>query len=860
MKKALVFLTVFCLMMTMLADTVAASYSKAKPPLSLQILGKTVTPAPILYKNVVFLPLRAVGKALGYQVNYSTSSKTMDLVAKNSTITVTVGYINAKVNGAVVKMDIAPVLSNDVLYVPMTFIQKNFDYSTSFSTDKNMAIIDKKTAANQPVNTGTTTPANTTTPTTATTSNSLIILGKKIVTTSKPIVKNNVVYAPMRTVGEALGYKVTWTASKKTMTLVNDKQSLTIVEGKTAGTLNKAAMKLDAAPFLSNGSLYAPLTLFSKNLGYAAAYDSKTGNLAVDYKAATVPQDKPPVTNVPVNTPPGIAKITNIVYNDDAGFPEVKIYSEGELGTYNTYTLANPNRLVIDIPSSIVATEFVTKEIKKEGISAVRIGQISNDPATTRVVLDLDTQKNCKVVQANDKKSISVLYANVITPVVYQKEDDKDVIIVSGTSTLDTNVMELASPRRIVLDVNKAVFDNLLQSIPVTSNLIKVVRIGQYETDIARVVLEVSDDAYYRIDTSGKTAKIYLSSMPFTFAQYNRNYNTSVLNLNPGKEVQYHVSVDEAASTVNVVIPQDLKLDAKRMDVNDNLIQYIDYRTEVQNGSTVTVASIKTQNAIQSNVISDASSKLIKIAFKKKISSLQQMTVVIDAGHGGKDPGAGGVDGTTEKSLNLDVALKLDKLLQSMGINTIMTRKDDTFIELGERANIANRNYADFFISIHFNSFNKTTNGIETLYYPNTPNQDYKVDHKSIAQIFHTELLSSTKLASRAITPRPNLVVLNKTKMPAILAELGFVSNPTELAIIKTDKYKEDAARGLAVSILKYFRDIEGANIEIDPNSIYSWPYQQEAANAPAQIQTMSVETTTEPIATPVVEETVLQP
>ncbi len=860
MKKALVFLTVFCMMMTMLADTVAASYSSTKPPLSLQILGKTVTPAPILYKNVVLLPLRATGKALGYQVNYSASSKTMDLVVKNSTITVTVGYINAKVNGAVVKMDIAPVLSNDVLYVPITFIQKNFDYSTSFSTDKNMAIIDKKTAAKPSTSTGTTATTTTTTTTNTTATNSIIILGEKITTTNKPIVKNNVVYAPMRTVGEALGYKVTWTASAKTMTLVNSKQSLTIVEGKTAATLNKAAIKLDAAPFLSNGSLYAPLTLFSKNLGYDAAYNSKLGNLAVDHKAPVTTPEKPTTPTTPVVNIPGVAKITNIEYRDDAGFPEVKIYSDGELGAYNSYTLTNPNRLVIDIPSSAVGTEFITKDIKQEGITAVRIGQISNDPAITRVVLDLENQKPCKVVQSSDKKSISVLYANVITPIAYQKEDDKDVIIVSGTSALDTNVMELASPRRIVLDVNKAVFDNLLQSIPVTSNLVKVVRIGQYETDIARVVLEVSNDAYYKVDTSGKTAKITLSPMPFTFAQYNRNYNTSVLNLNPGKEVQYNVSVDQATNTVNVVIPQDLKLDEKRIDVNDNLVKYIDYKTEVQNGSKVTVASIKTQDSIESNVISDASTKLIKIGFKRKISSLQQITVVIDAGHGGKDPGARGTDGTTEKSLNLDVALKLDNLLSSLGIKTIMTRKDDTFIELSDRAGIANSNYADFFMSIHFNSFNSTTNGIETLYYPNTPNEDYKIDDKSIAQIFHTELLKSTKLGSRGITPRPNLVVLNKTKMPAILAELGFVSNPTELAMIKTDKYKEDAARGLAVSILKYFRDVEGANIEIDPNSIYEWPYQQTAVNAPADMQTLSTETSAEGIATPVVQEAVLQP
>jgi N-acetylmuramoyl-L-alanine amidase len=305
-----------------------------------------------------------------------------------------------------------------------------------------------------------------------------------------------------------------------------------------------------------------------------------------------------------------------------------------------------------------------------------------------------------------------------------------------------------------------------------------------------------------------------------------------------------------------------LKLETKRVEINDNLVKYVDYKTELQNGSMVTTAAVKMQDSIESEVISDNTSKLIKVRFKRKITSLQQLTIVIDAGHGGKDPGAAGTDGTTEKILNLSVALKLEKLLNSMGINTIMTRKDDTFVELANRANIANGNYADFFLSIHFNSFSKTTNGIETLYYPNVINENYTLNNRNIADIFHSELLKSTSLASRGITARPNLVVLNKTKMPAILAELGFVSNPTEMALIKTEKYKEDAARGLAVSILKYFRDVEGVNIEIDPYSIYSYPYDEQIVQSmqTQNVQQTPLEALEQPLLTPVIEETVIQP
>lgn len=861
MKKALIFITVFCMMVTIMADTVAASYSTMKPPLSMQIFGKTVTPAPILYKDKVFVSLRAVGKALGYQVNYGVKSKTMDLISSTHKVTVTVGYINASVNGASTKMDIAPVLSNDSLYVPMSFVQKNFKYSVAYSADKNLVTINKPGAATTPpvATKPTTTTPTTTTPTTKPgVANGIYVMDKKVNTTEKALVKSSIVYFPVRLVGESLGYKVTWSASTNTMTLTKQNQSMVMVAGKTNATINKNAVKLEGAPYLSGGRLYAPVSIISKNLGLAVNYDSKLNKIAINQKQE-VP--KPTVPEVPVNIP-GAVNILNIAYDDGGGFPQVNIIADSAIGTYNAFTMDNPSRLVIDISSAQIKTDAVVKEIQQSGLQRVRIAKYYNDPTVARVVIDLEKHKAYKLVQSEDKKTISVLYANVINPISYQKEGDMDVITVNGVSALDTSFMELDNPKRIVLDVKRAVFDNLLQTIPASSDILKSVRIGQYDMGTARVVLDVTEDTYFNVKTTGNTSKIYLSSYPFDFVKYDRNYNTAVLNLSPGKEVQYDVSVDTDNDTVNVIIPMDLKLESKRMEINDNLVKYVDYKTEMQNGSMVTKAVVKMQDSIASEVISDPTSKLIKVRFKRDITSLQQVTVVIDAGHGGKDPGAAGTDGSREKSLNLNVALKVEKLLKSMGINTIMTRSDDNFIELNERANIANGNYADFFLSVHFNSFNKTTNGIETLYYPNTPNEDYTLNNKTVADIFHSELLRATGLASRGITARPNLVVLNKTKMPAILAELGFISNPTEMAKISTEKFKEDAARGLVVSILKYFRDVQGVNIDVDPFSIYTWPYAEQVVQ-PLQTEEVlqtDLELPEQPPTTPVVEEAAVQP
>lgn len=858
MKKIVVFITVFCMMITMLGSTVAAaSFAATKPPLSMQIFGKKVTPAPILYKGKVFVPLRAVGQALGYQINYGEKSKTMDLISKTHKVTVTVGFINANVNGAAVKMDIAPVLSNSSLYVPLTFVQKNFKYSVTFSEDKNMVVIDKPGTGN----TSAVTPPTVSNPSTTTT-NGIYVMNKKINNKEQALVKSNVVYIPVRLVGEALGYKVVWSSSTNTMTLTKESETFVLVSGKTNATLNKKVVKLDAAPYLSGGSLYMPMTAVSKSLGLEAVYNSKQNSVSISQKQVVIPKPtKPPVTQVPENVP-GIANIVNIAYVDGNGIPQVNISADSAIGTYNAYIVSNPDRLVIDINSAAARTEFATKEIQQGGLLRVRIGQINNDSAIVRIVVDLSSQKTYKIVQSEDKKTLSILYANIITPVTYQKEGDMDVIVVKGTSNLDTSSMELDNPDRIVFDVKGAVFNDLLQNVNTASNIIKSVRLGQFDVGTARVVLDVAADTYFKVETKGNTSKIYLSSYPFEFVQYNRYYNTAVLNLSPGREVQYNVSTDPNNNTVSIKIPFDLKLETKRVNVNDNLVKHVDYRTEIQDGQKITLAEITTQSSVLSEVISAPNAKMVKVRFKRNITSLQQLTVVVDAGHGGKDPGARGTDGTTEKSLNLSVALKLEKLLKSMGINTIMSRNNDTFVELADRANNANSNYVDFFMSIHFNAFSKTTNGIETLYYPNVPNEDYTISNKSIADIFHNELLKTTKLASRGINARPNLVVLNKTKMPAILAELGFVSNPTELALIKTERYKEDAARALAVSILRYFRDIQGVNVEIDPNSIYSWPYEEELVQ-PAMIpetQQTVVEVVEPQMEIPIAEEVIVQP
>ncbi|OPJ56307.1 N-acetylmuramoyl-L-alanine amidase family protein [Alkalithermobacter paradoxus] len=182
--------------------------------------------------------------------------------------------------------------------------------------------------------------------------------------------------------------------------------------------------------------------------------------------------------------------------------------------------------------------------------------------------------------------------------------------------------------------------------------------------------------------------------------------------------------------------------------------------------------------------------------------------IAIDAGHGGTDPGAIGVERKLrEKDFNLDIAKRLDEMFRNNGYRTLMTRSEDVFVALSERAAMANQNNADVFVSIHANSFtNPSVSGIETLYYPNNGDRANGRDNETLARMIQEELIKETNAIDRKIKERPNLLVLNSTNMPAALVELGFLSNPQEEALLDNNEYKNKLVRALYNAIVRYIK------------------------------------------------------
>lgn len=171
--------------------------------------------------------------------------------------------------------------------------------------------------------------------------------------------------------------------------------------------------------------------------------------------------------------------------------------------------------------------------------------------------------------------------------------------------------------------------------------------------------------------------------------------------------------------------------------------------------------------------------------------------VVLDAGHGAKDSGAIGVTGKYEKNFNLAVILKAAELLkQENKIDVVLTRSDDTFLELKDRVAIANNLKADVFVSVHANSSaSPAASGTETYYQRDAS--------KALANVMHKYLVPATGLSDRGIR-YGNFHVIRETKMPAVLLEVGYLSNKGDEALLFSESLQNKVAASIVSGIKEY--------------------------------------------------------
>jgi len=241
---------------------------------------------------------------------------------------------------------------------------------------------------------------------------------------------------------------------------------------------------------------------------------------------------------------------------------------------------------------------------------------------------------------------------------------------------------------------------------------------------------------------------------------------------------------------------------------------------------------------------------LSDVAFSAEIpANKEEFVVVLDAGHGGKDPGNMG-NGFKEKDIALSIILKIGKALEKYeGVKVVYTRKTDVFVELFERGRIANEANADLFVSVHCNSHNSQASGTETFvlglnrnetnfevakkensviyleenyevtyegYDPNSPEsfigltimqEEYLDQSILLADMVQKEFTNDLKRKNRGVK-QMGLIVLHQTYMPSVLVETGFLTNNQEGPYLNSRRGQDDMARAITAAIVDYSHTI----------------------------------------------------
>lgn len=242
----------------------------------------------------------------------------------------------------------------------------------------------------------------------------------------------------------------------------------------------------------------------------------------------------------------------------------------------------------------------------------------------------------------------------------------------------------------------------------------------------------------------------------------------------------------------NVRLGQALNPKLGEVNGSGAVISKVRYSLYSDNPASVRVViDLKSKSSYTVEENKNANQVIIKLKQTK-------FNVMIDAGHGDHDSGAVSITGKYEKTFNLAVALKVNALLEKEPlINPILTRNDDTFLELDERVAKANNAGVDIFVSIHANKYTPNVTGTETYY--------WKEDSIQLANIMHRFVTDAAGLPDRKVRQN-NFRVITKTNMPAVLLEIGYLSNANDEAQLFSPAFQNRVAQGIVDGIKSYLK------------------------------------------------------
>jgi N-acetylmuramoyl-L-alanine amidase len=495
-------------------------------------------------------------------------------------------------------------------------------------------------------------------------------------------------------------------------------------------------------------------------------------------------------------------------------------------------------RLVIELnpgftldPQSIVFRGISPRQWMVQLPPAQRIDQpTANTAASVGIAATLEPSANASS-NANIPSSVTQIQDIQVTP---------DGFFIRTTGPNPEVKLRQNGDRAVEIDIAGATLSPRLSRRELLVNRFGVSRLQitqiQDSPPLARVTLELSEpNANWQATLSplgvGGVVLLPATATPQQVAGNRQLVKIESVELSPNQLViranqpfTYTSSWDRATGLYRIVLPNARLDDDVREPRTNRNSPVLRVRVRQEDSSTVVIL-VQPASGIQIGELNQPSPQLLALPLGSSRTVLippnrntrdprtfvgsppvpspiddGRMIVVIDPGHGGRDPGAIGIGGLREVDVLTPISFQVARILEQNGVQVVLTRRGDYFVDLAPRVQLARRVNADLFVSIHANAISMRrpdVNGIEVYHFGRG---------EQLARYIHRSILSSVSIGDRGVR-RARFFVLRNNPMPAVLVEVGFVTGASDASKLSDPSFRSQMADAIARGILQYIRD-----------------------------------------------------
>lgn len=598
---------------------------------------------------------------------------------------------------------------------------------------------------------------------------------------------------PMRQIAQELGCEVNWNEAAKQIYVMRGSDIIVFTVDSKTGYENGKEFTMDVPATIVNDRTMLPVRALADALHLNMKWDDPNRIVSIQ-SGDTVVKDEPKAPESGQTTAGTLTGIQTPSAKDaDQTFT---IQADGPMGRYEK-TFVDDQKIVLDFYGAKSSLPGEITKTNSDIVTGIRTATHENNgDSFTRVVFDLSGKKDYEVTQSADKKNITISFGKTtVDKISAVHSQNKDIITIGGTGSFGASVAMTADPQKIVVTIPNCQ-SNLNDKIN-TADL-QYVLDGKVDTskgNTVELVLAVEDlvQYSYREENQNLILEIY----PTTLKNMRYDKNANVLYLDKKDKIDTgSVKFEDhyLDGYFDVTLPGDYESDYGygTYDVKGTVVENIEVSTKGGN----TTFRFK-QNRISAYEVTDeGDSYAIRVKNPKEV---YDKVLLLDAGHGGKDPGTSG-NGMQEKNLNLTIAQKIAQKLQGSGIKVYMTRDSDVYPENSTRAKTAN-DIADLMVSIHMNSGPETANGTETLYQVHANDNGARLTSKQLAEILQGKVVSATGNTNRGAKLWTDVLILNRTTVPSVIVEVIFITNTGDALKISNPAYQDQVAQAIADGI-----------------------------------------------------------